>query len=187
MNKIFIISGPSGIGKNTIIKGLRAKQELNLAVAKTYTTRNKRESDKLEQNHIFINKDEFKNLETSGEIPESNFYNNNWYGSSKSEIEVILANNRNIITDIDVNGALAYKKLFENAVLIFIESDIRDLKNRLIKRGQNSQEEIEERLKTAKKELEYKEKYDYVVENPEGYPEKAVEEIEEIIKHEIEN
>lgn len=178
--KIFVISGPSGCGKGTIIEAL-TKDSPDLAWPKSYTTRPKRESDKSENHYIFVDEPKFKELEKTGEIFESNFYNDNWYGSSKSEIEKLIDDGRTVIKEVDVNGGEAYRKTFPDAVLIFITTSLDNIKARLISRGQNTDEEIAERLAIARRELEYKLKYDFVVENPEGHPEKAVGEIEKII------
>jgi len=183
-NKIYIISGPSGIGKGTIEEALVKDKTLNLYWAKSYTTRAPRESDKTENKYIFTNKEKFKELEKSGEIFESNFYNDNWYGSSRLEIEKALENGQNVIKDVDVNGGKAYRQFFPDAVQIFIIASLENIKSRLVERGQNTPEEIEERLETAKKELEYQSNYDFVVENPEGHPEKAIEAVADIIKKE---
>ena len=184
MHNIFIISGPSGCGKGTIVEGLISNSDLNLYWAKSYTTRPKRESDNTEQKYIFVTTDKFKVLENEGEILESNYYNGNWYGTSKSEIENNIESH-NIIKDIDVNGGMAYRKIFPNAKLIFIESSIDDIKSRLVKRGQNTEVEISQRLDSAKKELEMAKDYDYIINNPEGYPEKAIQNIADIITKQI--
>jgi len=187
MSKIFIISGPSGVGKGTIVDGLLKNPDLNLYWAKSYTTRPQRISDKMEGHYHFCNLDAFKRLEKRGEILESNFYNGHWYGSSKSEIDYALKAGRNVLKEIEVNGAMNYKKYYPNAVMIFIKADLDNIKNRLIRRKQNTPEQITERLEVAKKELEYEKEYNYSVVNPEGNPEKAISEVEKIISKELNN
>ncbi len=187
MNKIFVISGPSGVGKGTIIKGLIVNPKLNLYRAKTYTTRAERASDKIDHHYFFVSEKKFHELEGDGEILESNFYNGNWYGSSKSEIEKAFRNGKNVIKEIEVNGGMSYKKLFPNATLIFLKSSLNQIENRLIERGQNTPEQIKDRLKIAKKELTYEAEYQYSILNPEGRPEVAIREVEKIIQKELKN
>ena len=185
--KLFIISGPSGVGKGTIVEGILNNPTLNLYWAKSYTTRPERISDKMESHYHFCNLDKFKRLEKQGEILEKNYFNGHWYGSSKSEIDYALKAGRNVLKEIEVNGAMNIKNYYPNAVLIFIKANLDDIKNRLIKRKQNSPEQITERLEMAKKELEYENEYRFSVINPEGQPEKAIEEVEKIIKNAITN
>lgn len=186
-NKIFIISGPSGCGKGTIIEQLIKIPELNLYWAKSYTTRPSRSSDKIENKYIFTVEKEFKRLEKAGEILESNFYNNHWYGASKTEIDNTLKRGQNVIKDVDVNGALAFRQLFPNCILIFIKSDLVDIEKRLRDRNQNTNEEIEDRLTAAVKEISFAPRYDYTIENPEGHPEIAIKKITKVIQKELKN
>ena len=180
--KIFVISGPSGVGKGTIVEVLLKNSALNFYWAKSYTTRPPRESDQSENHYIFIDEEKFHELEKNGEIIESNFFCGSWYGSSKFEIDRALQNGKNILKEVEVNGGMNYKKLYPDTVLIFIKADLTEIKNRLIKRGQNNEEEIETRLATAQRELQYEKEYDYSIINPEGHPEKAIEEVGKIIK-----
>lgn len=182
---IFIISGPSGTGKGTITEGLLKIPDLNLYWAKSYTTRQERASDKTEQKYIFVDKNKFKQLERMGEIAESNFYNGYWYGTAKSEIDKALRRGQNVIKDVDVHGGAAYRKLYPEAILIFITSSLDNIKSRLQKRGQNSPTEIKDRLQIAQKEMTLAKQYDYQVENPEGQPEKAIAKISQIIRSQI--
>jgi guanylate kinase len=181
MNKIFVISGPSGCGKGTIIKKLLEEKDLNLIWAKSYTTRAERASDELEDKYIFVDVQKFKELTNRGEILESNFYNGNWYGTSLSDLNHTLENGKNVMKDVDVNGGKFYKENFPQSVLIFVKCEPAEMRSRLEKGGQNTPKEVSERLFIAAKELRESVNYDYVVENPEGHPEKAVEEIKNII------
>jgi len=179
--KLFIISGPSGVGKDTIVNNLQFGL-YNLQKIPTFTTRKPRENEKEGDQYYFVSKAKFKDLIKQGEILEYNFYNGNYYGTSKKDIENALKSGKNVLLTIDVNGALNIKKQYPDACLIFIKSKLSDIKKRLEKRGQNTPREIEERLETAKKELRYAKYYDYIIENPEGHPEKAIKKVSVIIK-----
>lgn len=188
MSKIFVISGPAGVGQGTIIKELLNKPELNLQWVKGYTSRAPRQTDLKEQKYNFVTKEEFQRLAKDGEIFEWTFFNNHYYGTSKSEIEKIIKKGQNAIRDVDpIDGQETYRKFFPDAILIFITADLTSIRSRLVNRGQNTPAEIEDRLKIAAEEMNYKSHYNYVVDNPEGHPEKAVEEIEKIIQKELKN
>lgn len=177
--KLIIISGPSGVGKGTVVKMLSQDSRLNLYWGKTATTRPKRKVDF--SHHIFISKSQFKKMLKKNKIVEYNIYNRNYYGSLRSEIEKINFS-QNVILEIDINGALNIKKQYLKATLIFIDSDIKTVEKRLRDRGQEDEKTIQKRLKIAKREIKMKNKYDYVIENPQGHPEIAVKKVLEILK-----
>lgn len=180
MNKIYIISGPSGVGKGTLVKSLVENDDLNLEWGKTATTRKPRKDDPEGAKHIYLSKQKFEDKIRAGELAEKNFYNENYYGTPKSEIEKTKSN---LVFEIDVNGGLNIKKLYpDKTVLIFITAPIADIKKRLEDRKTNTPEEINQRLKIAQVELEKAKNYDYHVENPQGHPEQATKELEKIIK-----
>lgn len=181
MPKIFVISGPSGVGKGTIVRALVKKPELNLVWGTTYTTRPTRPSDSIENHYAHVSQEQFKNLEQNGEIFESNFFNGCWYGSSKKLLDEQINWGKNVIVELDVNGGLNYKKTFPESVLIFVTAPLDQIKQRLETRGQNTTTEIEGRLETAKNELAIANQYDYVVKNPQGKPQQAIDKISEII------
>lgn len=179
MNKIFIISGPSGVGKGTLVKALVKNKDLNLEWGKTATTREQRDDDKEGSKRIFLSKQEFVNKIKAGELAEKNFYGGHYYGTLKSEIE---KSKSNLVFEIDINGGLNLKKLYpKKTVLIFITAPLSDIKRRLQERKTNTPEEIKERLEIAQAELTKAKNYDYQVENPQGHPEKAIEKLEKII------
>ncbi len=180
MNKIYIISGPSGVGKGTLVKALVENKNLNLEWGKTATTRPQRKDDPQAAKHLYLSEKEFKEKIEAGEFVESNFFNNHYYGTLKSEIENAKTN---LIFEIDVNGGLNIKKLYpDKTVLIFITAPIKDIKKRLEDRKANTPGEIEARLKIAQKELKKAKEYDYHLENPQGHPEKAITKLEKIIE-----
>lgn len=177
---LFIISGPSGVGKDTIANVLIKK--LKIKKLPTYTTRELRKGEKMGKEYYFVSKKKFKELVKKGAILEYNFYNQDYYGTSKKDLEEVLKAGKNALLAIDVNGGLNIKKLYPDCHLIFLKSKLSDIKSRLIKRKTNTKKEVEQRLKIAKKEMGYEKYYDYSIVNLEGHPEKAIEEVEKIIR-----
>lgn len=185
MARIFVISGPAGVGKGTIVKGLMERPELKLVWAKSYTTRVPRPSDRYEDHYFFVSVEQFKQLQAEGEIFEANYYNSAWYGSSKKAIEEALGSGKNVVKEVEVNGGRAYREHYPDSVLIFIKAALEQIERQLMARHQNTREEILDRLATARSELEAAEWYDHVVENVPGHPEQAIERVSGIIKQQL--
>lgn len=183
MNKhLFIISGPSGVGKNTI--GESVIKILNGKVTKlpTYTTRKPREGEINGCDYFFVDKKLFEKLINNEKIIEYNYFNQNYYGTSKRLIEKALKEDKNILLIIDVNGAIKINGKFPGSTTIFIDSTLKDIKNRLIRRAQNTPEQIQERLTTAKDELKQKKFYNFTVKNVQNRPEIASKKVAKIIQ-----
>lgn len=179
--KIFIISGPSGVGKDTVIKGI-LKKFPDLVMVKSYTTRPPRKSDEV-GNRIFVAKKQFKKMIKKGEMIEWQKVHSWYYGRKKEDILKPLNKGKSVIIEVDVVGAKDYKKIFPDAVLIFIKYQkpaefIQRLKEN---RPETSKKELEIRQKSLKKEIAFEKYYAYSVVNPEGHPEKALEKVSEII------
>src|SRR3990167_2740995 len=128
----------------------------------------------------------------NGEFLEYAKTHGEMYGTPKEQIEKALENEKNVLMEIDVKGARQVKKIMPETILIFIkyEGDNIDqvIRNRIKNdpsRGQTTEEEIQTRIATARKEAEYEKEYDYSVVNPEGRPEEAIEEAERIIQNEL--
>lgn len=181
--KIFIISGPSGSGKDTIINALLKDDKLKLEKSRTATTRARRQGETNER--IFVNRGEFDRLYKSHRLIEKNEFNGEWYGASRDELIKVLSSNHNAIMEIDINGAISFKKEFSNVIAIFLEVDQNFLKTRLLERGSEDADAIASRLSIAKIELQKSSICDYIVENRQGAVEEAIEEIKKIIKKEI--
>lgn len=183
---LFIISGPAGVGKDTILKGI-IKKIPSLYRLSTYTTRAPRLGEKVRDGRIFVSEKEFRKMIENNDFLEWEKVHKWYYGAKREDVNDVLEKGESIIFDIDVKGGLTYKKLFpKNAVLIFIkfDKDISILKERIKNnRPDSSKEEIELRYKTAQKEMEYEEKYGYSVINPENHPEKAIGEVAKIIEN----
>ena len=180
--KFIVISGPSGVGKGTICN--RILNEVNAWYSVSTTTRSPREGEVNGVNYFFISKEEFEQKIKNGDFLEYNLYNNNYYGTSKKVVIDKINEGVNVFSEIDVNGAHNIKKIFPDALLLYIAPPSIDvLRERLIQRGTESEEKINQRLKIAEKELKEIDFYDYVVVNDDL--DKACDEVKNIILKEI--
>ena len=162
--KLVIISGPSGVGKGTICETL--KKENNVWYSISMTTRQIRDGEVDGVNYYFISKDEFEKRIEDGQLLEYNIYNGNYYGTPKDKVLEKMNEGVNVILEIDVNGAKNIKKIFNDVLLIYIAPpSIEVLRERLIGRGTEDIDTIENRLKIAEEELRQLDFYDYVIVN----------------------
>ncbi|MFH1030428.1 MAG: guanylate kinase [bacterium] len=181
--KLIILSAPTGSGKNTIANMFMA-QDKRFEETISCTTRTPREGEMDGVHYYYINEDEFKERIKNGEFIEWEKIHNKWYyGTLEKEIFRILGNKKNPFLVIEVNGAMNIKKKFPNAILVFIKpNSLKNMEERIRRRAQIFEEEVKARLKTAKNELKMSKYYDYIVTNPEGHPEKGVEELKRIVE-----
>jgi len=182
MLKFITISGGSGVGKGTAIQEILKITDLNLALAKSHTTRPMRVGDDIEDRYIFVSEEVFFILVDSSDIIEWNKYEGHCYGTSKSETEQLLELGHNVIKDIDINGHRALKSILPDMLSIFITAPLSDIENRLRSRRSNTEEEISARLEIAKSEMLCSHEFDFIVENHEGKLADAVNEIAQIIR-----
>jgi guanylate kinase len=180
--KIFIITGPSGSGKDTVINGLLECRELRLAKSRTATTRARRNGETNER--IFVDESRFDEMFKSGELIERNMFNNNWYGASRSELINVLMSDKNAIMEIDLNGVISFKSIFSNVVAIFLRVEPDFLRQRLLDRGTEDKKTIEKRLLIAESEMENSSVCDYVVDNKQGKVNDTIKKVTEIIRRE---
>lgn len=175
---IFVITGPSGCGKSTLShRVLKEVEDLEFSVS--YTTRNRRNSECEGKDYYFVSKEEFGEMIKEDKLVEWALVHGHYYGTSKREIEKKGAN-KDLLLDIDVQGARQVKEKFKKAVFIFILPPLyEELEARLRKRGDESSESITRRLETAKKEIRHYTEFDYIVIN--NKVEKAVRELVAII------
>ena len=180
--KFIVISGPSGVGKGTICNKLF--KELNAWYSVSTTTRSPREGEVDGVNYFFVTKEDFLKKIDEGEFLEYNYYNENYYGTSKKTVLEKMEQGVNVFSEIDVNGARNIKKIFPDALLIYIAPpSMEELRERLIGRGTDPIERINQRLKIAEEEMKQVGFYDYVVINDDL--ERATKKVKEIILKEI--
>lgn len=162
--KFIVLSGPSGVGKGTIVANLLTSLPIHYSIS--MTTRSPREGEQNGVNYYFVTKEEFEKQIEKGNLLEYATYNNNYYGTPKDKIEEKLNENINVISEIEVKGAKQIKKIYPEAILIFIAPpSVEELKNRLIGRGTETIDKINERLAIATEELKEATFYDYIIVN----------------------
>ena len=179
---LIVISGPSGSGKGSIIKEL-LKNNSNLYLSVSMTSRPMRNYETNGIEYHFVTKEEFEQKIKDDELLEYTLYNDNYYGTPKSEITDNIKKGKNVILEIEIEGALNVKKLVPEAIFIFIlPPSMKELLKRLKGRGTEDNDKIIRRFKTAYREINEISKYNYVVVN--DTLEEASANIEAIIKSE---
>ncbi len=164
---IIILSGPSGAGKGTIYHEL-LKNNPNLKISISMTTRKPREGETDGVEYFFVSEEEFKKEIENDAFIEYAIVHGNYYGTLKREVERDLDNGFDVILEIDIQGAINVKSKKPDGIFIFImPPSMKELKNRLIKRGTETKEKLVERFKNAYKEINEMTKYNYVVINDE--------------------
>lgn len=178
--KLFVISGSSGVGKGTIIRGFLDKHpEFKFSVS--YTTRPIREGEVDGVNYFFVSKAEFERNINKKEFLEWAEFSDNYYGTSRSFVEKTLSEGNDLILEIETQGALQIKRKMPEAVLIFIAPpSYQDLEFRLRSRNTENEEAITKRLEFVKLEIENSQYYDYKITNDKV--ENAIAELEKIVK-----
>ncbi len=180
--KLIVISGPSGAGKSTVIK-LLMDANPNIVFSVSATTRAPREGEVDGVNYYFVDRPRFEEMIEKGELLEYAKYVDNYYGSPREAVYNNLIKGKDVLFDIEVQGAMQIKRICPTAILIFIvPSSFSEIEKRLRARGTESEETIAHRLETAKREYRYAPDYNYLVLNDD--PAVAAGEIGAIIKAE---
>jgi guanylate kinase len=175
---VFVITGPSGVGKGTVIRALRERHP-GLGLSVSATTRAPREGEVDGEHYHFLTPEEFDRRVAAGEFVEHAAYSGNQYGTLRSELEKNAANG-GVILEIELQGARQVRESMPEARQIFIAPPTPEtLRERLIGRGTDSDEAIERRLKVAEEELAAVGEFEHVVVNE--TVDRAVEELDQII------
>ena len=164
---LVVFSGPSGSGTGTVLKeALKKNESLKLSVS--VTTRAPREGEVDGVDYIFYSQEQFRELVSQNGFLEWACFCDNYYGTPREEIEAMLAEGKNVVLEIEVQGAMKIREKCPDAVLIFnLPPSMEELKNRLEGRKTDSEEVIRKRLDTAVWEIAQAEKYDYILVNDE--------------------
>ncbi|MDO4977183.1 MAG: guanylate kinase [Eubacteriales bacterium] len=180
---LIVLSGFSGVGKGTVSKEIVKKYGYHLSVSAT--TRGPRPGEEHGREYFFLSKEEFLDSVAQNGFIEYAQYVNNYYGTPRKFVEEKLESGQGVILEIEVQGALAIKEQYPDAILIFLTAPTAaDLKERLIGRGSETMDVINDRLKRAVEEAEFIDHYDYIVCNETGKIEKCMEDIHNIIETE---
>jgi guanylate kinase len=183
VGKVFVITGPSGVGKGTLIEQLLGRvPELELSISAT--TREPRPGEVDGREYHFLSPEEFRRRIESGDFLEHASYSGNHYGTLRNEVEGRLAEGRSVVLEIEVQGARQVRDAMPEAVQIFIAPpDEAVLRERLEGRGTDSPDDIEQRLRTAEVELAARSEFPHVVVNDEV--QKAAAELERLVRGEL--
>lgn len=179
---LVVISGPSGVGKDAVLRELKLRRpDIHFVV--TATSRPRREDEVEGVDYIFLTRGEFERRISAGEFIEyANVYQD-YKGCLRSQVTDALMSGRDAVLRVDYQGALTYRRLFPEAVLIFlVPENAEDWFNRLKNRGTETEESLRIRLGTIGEELKSVESFDYVVCNEFGKLAEAVDEIEDILR-----
>jgi guanylate kinase len=161
---LIVISGPSGAGKGTICKSLVQKNNVWLSVSAT--TRTPREGEEHGKNYFFISREQFiEKIDGLDFLEHAEVYGN-YYGTPRSSVIEMIDSGKDVILEIDIQGALRVKETYKEGVFIFIlPPSMKELENRIVGRGSETQESLMTRLKAAYDEINYISRYNYAVIN----------------------
>ena len=178
---LFVVSGPSGAGKDTLVEALRERTP-RLLYSISATTRAPRDGEIDGEHYFFLSHAEFEGRRERGELLEWREYNGNLYGTPRDYIEANLLQGYDVILKPEVNGARAVKAAYPDAVLIFLVPDkFSHLRERLLARRTETNEEIARRLEIAQQEMKFIRSFDYMVVNEQGRSEEAVQDLQAIL------
>lgn len=177
---LMVLSGFSGAGKGTVVKRIMEKYSDAYALSISMTTRSPRTGEKDGEHYFFVSREQFEQTIAENGLIEHAQYCGNYYGTPKEYVEKQLAAGKNVILEIEIQGALIVKEKNPETLLMFVTPpSAKELKTRLVGRGTETMEQIEARMKRAIDEAPIMDKYDYIVINDEV--ENCVDKIHELV------
>ncbi len=178
---LIVISGPSGVGKDSVVQGMK-ERGLPVHFVVTATTRPRRESEIHGKDYFFVSKEEFARMIEAQELIEYAFVYNDYKGIPKQQVRDALASGQDVVMRLDVQGAATVRRLAPEAVLIFLTTrNEEELVNRLKARKTENPDELSLRIATARQELKRVTEFDYVIVNSDGCLDNTVETVKAII------
>jgi guanylate kinase len=181
---LIVISGPSGVGKDSVVQHMK-ERGLPVHFVVTATTRPRRENEVHGQDYFFVSKEEFARMIEAGELIEYAIVYNDYKGIPKQQVREALASGQDVVMRLDVQGAATVRKLAPEAVLIFLTTQSeQELVNRLKARRTETADELALRIATARQELKRAGEFDYVIVNADGCLDETVDAVVAILKAE---
>ena len=178
---LFVLSGPSGVGKGTVRRAVFEDENTNFSYSISMTTRTKRPGEEEGVDYYFRTKEEFELLIEKDELLEYAQFVDNYYGTPLEYVEKTLSEGQDVFLEIEVQGAMQVREKMPEAVFIFLTPpNLSELKNRIVGRGTETSDVVDKRMETAHHEIEMMKHYDYAVVNDEV--EIAVEKIKDIVR-----
>jgi guanylate kinase len=163
---VVVISGPSGAGKSSFVKELLRRNGGDLVYSVSATTRAKRPHEVEGKDYFYLTREEFERRVDAGEFIEHAEVHGEWYGTLRSQTEKVLAQGRNVLLDIDVQGGRSVRRVYPDGVFIFVlPPSMEDLEERLRARATDREDRIKIRLENARREIALMREYDYAVVN----------------------
>ncbi len=180
---VIVLSGFSGAGKGTIMKHLLEAHPNDYNLSISATTRDMRAGEKDGREYFFKTREEFDDMIRNNELLEYATFNGNSYGTPRAYVEQLIERRKDVILEIEIQGALQVKEMYPDALLLFtMPPSAKELENRLVGRGTETPEVIAQRLAISCKESQYMEQYDYLIVN--DSLERAVDQVHNIIQAE---